>query len=101
MERKAFSRCLFHVESALLEAIIASLTKRGWRVGARCYDGCLVRIDEERGLLKDQPEVWRSIEADVKADTGFGIELKVKPLSCTPPPINRRVHLPAAQVANE
>ena len=90
VERKAFSRCLFHVESVLLEAIIASLTRRGWRADAKCYDGCLVRINETLGLLENQPGVCRAIAEDVARDTGFKIDLKVKPLARKAPPISRR-----------
>ena len=81
---------MFHLESVLLEAIIDSLARRGWHVDARCYDGCLVRIDKTRGLLRDQPDVCRAIAMDVESATKFKIGLKVKPLERLPPASVRR-----------
>ena len=90
-ERKAFSDCLFEVENRLLNAIVHSLRKQGFRVDAKIHDGCHVRRKEGMSTLPE--DVIDRVVVDVKVDTGFDISLKVKELEIGPAP--KMTHPPA------
>jgi hypothetical protein len=87
-ERKAFSDCLFEVENRLLNAMIRSLRSQGFRVDAKIHDGCHVRKVEGMDTIPD--DVVAKVVADVKRDTNFDIQLKVKEMVPGPKPLIKK-----------
>lgn len=73
--RGSFLAFIFQTEERkCLDALVGGLRDVGLQVDVLAYDGCMVRTPE----VSD--ECLRSAESYIKAQTGYDIELKVKPL---------------------
>lgn len=75
-DRTIFSLVLQTLENDILEVMIQSLVKGGWRVLTLIYDGCHVEHREDADLAN----ALKLAERDVKTITGYDIRLLEKPL---------------------
>jgi hypothetical protein len=77
---KGMSCILQTEERKCLEAMDRSFARLGLSMDVYIHDGGLVRNKENAPIT---PEMLRTVETDVKTDTGYAITLAIKPLETT------------------
>jgi hypothetical protein len=65
-------------ERKCLLAIDRAMTRRGRHVDVLIHDGCLVRKKDAEGVFP--AKLLKEVEADIQRDTGYVVNLAVKPL---------------------